>query len=137
MSGSSTALLDWAGYNVSQSNYSDLIEMGYKRTMPKQQRLQIARHWIPTYTGTKIVKGYKKKFAVDILTAIRDLRELGIEFGPEYIAAVEASEKHRILRLQEKRQERLMEQHDTEDQHKKTDLWTEIHDGDINYIWKI
>ena len=88
--------------------------MGQKRTRPKAQRLQMAKHWIPTYNGTKIVKGYKKKFAVDTLTAIRDLQELGVQFTPEYISAVETGEKHRLLQLQQKKQERLMEQHGME-----------------------
>jgi hypothetical protein len=63
-----------------------------------------------TYNGKNIVKGYKKKFAVDTMNAIRDLQELGVEFKPEYIASVEASEKHRISQRQAKKQERLAEQ---------------------------
>ena len=102
--------------------------MGLKRTRPKAQRLQMARHWIPTYNGTKIVKGYKKKFAVDTMTAIRDLQELGIQFEPEYISAVEASEKHRLMKLQEKKQERLAEQHEIEGLYDELGIWSGIHD---------
>ena len=75
--------------------------MGQKRTRPKQQRLQMAKGWLTTYNGTKIAKGYRKKFAVDILTAIRDLQELGIKFEPEYIAAVEAGEKQKLVQRQQ------------------------------------
>jgi hypothetical protein len=82
--------------------------MGHKRTRSKPQRLRMAQQWIPTYNGTKIVKDYKKKFAVDTLTAISDLQELGVQFEPEYISAVEIGEKSRLLQLQEKKQERLV-----------------------------
>ena len=67
----------------------------------------MAKHWISTYNGTKIVKGYKKRFAVDTTTALRELQELGVQFTPEYISAVEAGEKSRAAKLQERKQERL------------------------------
>ena len=106
--------------------------MGLKRTRPKAQRLQMAKHWIPTYNGTKIVKGYKKKFAVDTLTAIRDLQELGIKFDPEYISAVESGEKNRVAQLQAKKQERLAEQHEIETLYEEMGIWDEVYDGNMN-----
>jgi len=106
--------------------------MGYKRTRPKQQRLAMAKHWIPTYNGAKIVKGYKKKFAVDAMTAIRDLQELGIKFEPEYISAVEVGEKNRVLQRQAKKQERLAEQHGLEEQYDELGIWYTNYGGDMN-----
>jgi len=78
-----------------------------KKTLAKQKRLSKARHWIPTYNGTKILKGYKKKFSVDTPTALRELQELGMEFDPDYIVAVESGEKHRLLQLQQRKQEKI------------------------------
>jgi hypothetical protein len=106
--------------------------MGHKRTRPKPQRLNMAKQWLPTYTGTKIVKGYKKKFAVDTLTAISDLKDLGIQFEPEYIAAVEKGEQHRLLQLQQKKQEKLSEQHEIEDLYDELGIWHDIYDGEVN-----
>ena len=103
--------------------------MGHKRTRPKNQRLQMAKAWLPTYDGTKIVKGYRKKFAVDILTAISDLQELGVEIDPKYIATVTASENHRRAQLQEKKQEKLMEQHGLELMYEDMGVWDYIYDG--------
>jgi len=111
--------------------------MGHKRTRPKNQRLQMAKAWLPTYDGTKIVKGYRKKFAVDILTAISDLQELGVEIDPKYIATVTASENHRRAQLQEKKQEKLMEQHGLELMYEDMGVWDYIYDGyndDIDLI---
>ena len=100
--------------------------MGQKRTRPKPQRLNMARQWLPTYNGTKIVKGYKKKFAVDTMTAIRDLQEIGVQFEPDYISAVEAGEKNRIMRLQVKKQERLAEQNGIEELYDEMNIWVRI-----------
>ena len=109
------------------------MTLGHKRTRPKPQRLMMAKQWITTYTGTRIVKGYRKKFAVDTLTAIRDLQELGVKFvfEPEYITAVEVGEKHRLSQLQEKKQERLMEQHGIEELYNEMGIWDDIFDGEI------
>jgi len=106
--------------------------MGQKRTRPKPQRLRMAQQWISTYNGTKIVKGYKKKFAVDTMTAIRDLQELGVKFEPEYISAVEAGEKNRLLQLQEKKRARLAEQRGVEELYDELGIWDDVYDGDIN-----
>jgi hypothetical protein len=108
--------------------------MGHKRTRPKPQRLNMAKQWIPLYNGTKIVKGYKKKFAVDTLTAISDLTELGVQFEPEYIAAVEASEKRRFQQLQEQKQEKLSEQRIMSELYDELGIWDEIYDGETDSI---
>ena len=106
--------------------------MGHKRTRPKHQRLRMAVDWLPTYNGTKIVKGYRKKFAVGILTAISDLQELGVKLDPGYVARVEVSEKQRLSNLQEKKQEKLMEQHGLEMMYEEMGIWDTVYDGDFN-----
>ena len=78
------------------------------------------------------MKGYKKKFAVDTMTAIRDLQELGVKFEPAYLSAVEAGEKSRLLQLQEKKQARLAEQHGIEEMYDEMGIWDDVYDGDIN-----
>ena len=129
--------------------------MGHKRTRPKPQRLRMAKDWLSSYGAAKttansakpaalksganrqIVKSYKKKFAVDILTAISDLQELGVILDPAYITAVQNSEKHRYKQLQEKKQEKLMEQHDLEIMYEELGVWDYIYDGyndDIDVI---
>ena len=89
----------------------------------------MAKDWLPTYNGTKIVKGYKKKFAVDSLTAINDLQELGISLDPAYISAVKKGEEQRRKQLDEKKQEKLMEQHGLEIEYEELGIWECIYDG--------
>ena len=107
--------------------------MGHKRTSPKPQRLNLARQWLPTFNGTKIVKGYKKKFAVDTLTAISDLQELGVELDPGYVARVKISEGHRCANLEQKKQEKqekLMEHHGLELMYEEMGIWDNVYGGE-------
>ncbi len=46
--------------------------------MTRAARLQSAKHWIPSYTGRDIVRGYRKWYGVDTVCAILELRQLGV-----------------------------------------------------------
>lgn len=61
----------------------------YKR-MNRASRLQAAKHWIPTYDGKNLVRGYSNHFAVDKLVAVKELQLLGHEIDPEYIRQLKA-----------------------------------------------
>ena len=52
--------------------------------MKQFQRLDSALHWIKTYSGKSLVRGYSKRYGVDKLCAIRELRMLGVEISEEY-----------------------------------------------------
>jgi hypothetical protein len=71
------------------------------------------------------------------MTAIRELQELGVQFKPEYIVAVEASEKSRILQRQERKQARLAEQRGFEELYESMDIWNDIYDGEVNDLINI
>ncbi len=48
----------------------------------RAQRLQAAKDWLPTYTGNKLVKAYRKRYGVDWLTAFTELEMLGVPIDP-------------------------------------------------------
>ena len=54
------------------------------KRMDRAARLQSARHWLQTYVGQNIVKGYRKHFAVDWECAFKELEMLGVRIDPEY-----------------------------------------------------
>jgi hypothetical protein len=54
-----------------------------KYGMKRERRLVIAQHWITTYSGKNIIKGYCKFFGVDKLCAIKELSILGVEISEE------------------------------------------------------
>jgi len=66
-----------------------------------------AKDWIKTYTGTHIIKGYRKHFkGVDVICAVRELQEIGYEFEPDYVNSVLKSESGRIMQLQKKKEQK-------------------------------
>lgn len=50
----------------------------------KNQRLKSAKEWVKVYPGQNIVQGYSKKYGVDKLCAIYELRLIGIAVSDEY-----------------------------------------------------
>ena len=85
-----------------------------QKTLPKERRLAKAKAWIPKYDGQHIIKGYRKHFGVDCLTAIRDLTELGI-IDEATSQNLQRQEKARMVRVQQQREE------------KKAAEWAELH----------
>ncbi len=71
-----------------------------KNTPKREKRLSSAKNWIKTYSGQNIVKGYSKKYSVDKLCAIKELRMIGVEISEEY-------ERQLINSMEALRQQRL------------------------------
>lgn len=57
-----------------------------RKSMRRPARLQSASHWIKTYTGKNIVRGYRKWFGVDMVCAIKELQLLGVKLDAAYVA---------------------------------------------------
>ncbi len=71
-----------------------------KNTPKREKRLSSAKNWIKTYSGQNIVKGYSKKYSVDKLCAIKELRMIGVEISEVY-------ERQLINSMEALRQQRL------------------------------
>lgn len=71
-----------------------------KNTPKRERRLNSAKNWIQTYSGNNLVKGYSKKYSVDKLCAVKELRMIGVEISEEY-------ERQLINSIQTHRQQRL------------------------------
>ncbi len=78
------------------------------KTQRKEIRLQKARQWILTYDGTPkhMARSYRKRFHVDIMTAVSDLQAIGVEFTQEYLDAVKCSEEERLRQKRLKREQK-------------------------------
>ena len=81
-----------------------------KKTPEREYRLRSAKSWIKTYSGNNIVKGYSKKYSVDKLCAVKELRMIGVNISEEYekqlINSMEALRKQR-LSFRIKREDKL------------------------------
>ena len=83
------------------------------KKMKKEARLESAKHWIPKYTGKNLVKGYMKRYAVDELGALLDLRKLNKNITDEQILEARNKMENKIIqRRQIKERKRLEELED-------------------------
>jgi hypothetical protein len=55
-----------------------------KKTPKRESRLCSAKNWLKIFSGNNMVKAYSKKCAVDKLSAIKELRILGIDISDAY-----------------------------------------------------
>ena len=76
------------------------------QTLTREKRLRRAKRWIEQYTGEHIVKAYKKRFGVDQLCAMAELKMLGVDLDPGYVERATEAEMIRRAQLQEKKRER-------------------------------
>lgn len=68
-----------------------------KRTK-RPARLAAARHWLPTFNGKSVVRGYAKWFGVDLGCAVKELHLLGGELDPQYVQALRTTLQNRRRR---------------------------------------
>lgn len=81
-----------------------------KKTLKKEYRLRSAKDWIKTYSGNNVVKGYSKKYSVDKLCAIKELRVLELEIPEEYenqLQKLVESNNQQRLSAKKKREDEL------------------------------
>lgn len=78
--------------------------------MTREQRIASAKatSWVIQYSGKNIVKGYANWFAVDLMCAIQELRQLGVTIVPAREAAIKASVEVRIRERFLRKQTRLI-----------------------------
>ena len=83
-----------------------------RNTPTREKRLCSAKNWIKTYSGNNLVKGYSKKYSVDKLCAVKELRMIGVDLSEEYekqlINSMEAHRQQRLL-FKQKREDELNE----------------------------
>ena len=56
--------------------------------MSRAARLQSGRHWLRSFSGTRVVPSYARWFGVDLICAAKELQVLGMHFSPEYLGAL-------------------------------------------------
>jgi len=79
------------------------------KSLHRNKRLKSAKEWVQTYSGNRIVHGYAKRYGVDKLCAIKELRMIGIEISEEYEnqlrQSIETLKNQRQFRKEKKEQE--------------------------------
>ena len=81
--------------------------------MKKDARLQSAKCWIPKYSGKNLIKGYMKRYAIDELGALLDLRLLGMPISDDRISEARKKIENKVIQkksIKEKRKKKELEQ---------------------------
>ncbi len=74
--------------------------------MNRAARLESAKHWLPTYEGRDVVKGYRKWYGVSTVCAIVELRQLGVKSDEQRLIQAKRTEESTARQRAKKKQER-------------------------------
>ena len=74
--------------------------------MNRAARLESAKHWLPTYEGRDVVKGYRKWYGVSTACAIIELRQLGVKIDEQRLIQAKRTEETTARQRAKKKQER-------------------------------
>ncbi len=55
------------------------------KRMKRSQRLQSTKRWLNKFQGENVIRAYRKRYSVDWLSAIKELRILGVELDSIYV----------------------------------------------------
>ena len=83
--------------------------MPRRKRLKRDQRLQSAKNWLPTYEGKNVFRGYRKRYGVDWPTALRELEMLGVEVDPAYREQVLRTVQEQAEARKRKRLEKVAE----------------------------
>ncbi len=84
-----------------------------RKRMKRPQRLQSAKHRIPTYSGKNIIKGYRNWFGVDFSCAVQELRMLDAKLNEAYVSKILENKKREIeakkRKLEKEQEQKILE----------------------------
>jgi hypothetical protein len=66
-----------------------------QNTLSRARRLKSAKRWLATYRGKNLVRGYKKRFRVDDVCAVLELRMLGADLPDARLEQARRDEQSR------------------------------------------
>ena len=85
-----------------------------RKRLKRAGRLQAAPAWIASYTGKNLVKGYANWFGTNKLTAIKELRMIGVEVSEAYelqlTQSIEQRKKVAAQKLEDAKIQEYLEQ---------------------------
>ncbi len=81
-----------------------------EKTTGRAYRIRSAKDWIKSYSGKHLVRGYSKRYGVDKLCAVKELRMIGVEIPEGYETqlrrSMEALKQQRLSSKKKREDER-------------------------------
>ena len=85
-----------------------------RKRMRRENRLESAKNWIPTYSGKNIIRGYCKWFAVDLQCAISELKTLNVKLDEQYVNHALKCQAGMITARKKQREEKIKRESELE-----------------------
>ena len=73
------------------------------KQLRRTQRLGIGKSWLKTYQGEDIIQDYIKRYGVDLLCAVVELRMLGVAISEDYEHQLRQNEEYKRLSKKSKK----------------------------------
>ena len=67
------------------------------KQLRRTQRLGRGKSWLKTYQGEDIIEDYRKRYGVDLLCAVVELRMLGVDISEDYEYQLRQDEEQKRL----------------------------------------
>ena len=67
------------------------------KQLRRSQRLGRGKNWLNNYQGEDIIEDYRKRYGVDLLCAVVELRMLGADISEDYEYQLRQDEEHKRL----------------------------------------
>lgn len=74
-----------------------------RKRMKRPGRLAMAKKWVGTYEGKRIVRAYSRCYGVNNLCAVVELQQLGVIIDPEFVKQLHIDEENRRKARQQRR----------------------------------
>ena len=73
------------------------------KQLRRSQRLGRGKNWLNNYQGENVIEDYRKRYGVDLLCAVVELRILGANISEDYEYQLRQDEEHKRLSKKSKK----------------------------------
>jgi len=73
------------------------------KQLRRTQRLGRGKNWLKMYEGEDVIEDYRKRYGVDLLCAVVELRMLGVDISEDYEYQLRQDEEHKRLSKKSKK----------------------------------
>ena len=80
------------------------------KQLRRTQRLGRGKNWLNTYQGEDVIEDYRKRYGVDVLCAVVELRMLGADIGEDYEHQLRQEEEYKKLSKKSKKKGKQTEE---------------------------
>lgn len=74
-----------------------------RKQLRRTQRLARGKNWLKMYQGEDVIEDYRKRYGVDLLCAVVELRMLGADISEDYEYQLRQDEEHKRLSKKSKK----------------------------------